>query len=1169
MKGDRALKIIADLFEAHLFQLKKEYHKAEQIIKETVDDVFIEKILPNMSIWLWTVSEQVERTGRSELLNRYEKEIAECTNYICQNWYKPDLNIWGEDSQQIHISNLGIAYGALNAIKRVSGDFTIQKHLTQIRDYVFEHGLSGGMLIRTTEWDEVSTDLLITVMPFGLFSPEDLVLVKAVKEIENRLVTNKGVFKYRGSVYECAVSTAWLAWYFFEKGDQEKVDYYLKVMEGIKTKHAIDKRLSETIKDIVLTYMKKEIELTDDIQILHRPYGNDNPYVPLTIERIPRDPEVGQEVRVRCRIWLKSQNKKKLQVYAVIKTINRQYEVLAKEHEKDNEVLWEASLGAFDFDEIVNYWFEVRENNNTLKQSKVYTFAPYQRNYVISMEVYGFDNKGVFWLRGKDALYEKDIYLGVSKACESSQLKFSFQKPNIIKNSDHNFLKVREQQNKIVLEYMDCSFVIQKFPFRLEILNASKETILKSYNQTVIQTLQWTENIEGNILSIYWNFYSPLEERFFGLGERYHKLEYRGEKLDCYVYNQYRDQGSRTYLPVPFYISSKGYGLWLNTAYYSQFDFASCFSDLLQIRCDINQSIPTLELEIFIGKPKEIIQNYTSLTGKPVLPPVWAFGPWMSSNNWDRDHIVREQVEKTNHYKIPATVLVIEQWSDEATYYIFNDAEYEVKLGGEYFIYEDFNFPEWGRWSDPKGLIDFLHENNLKVILWQVPIQKYLNRQRHSQKDRDEEYMLQNGYHVKKHDGTPYRIPEGWFKESLLMDFSNPEGLKWWFNKRKYLLDIGVDGFKTDGGEFVFGRDLQFSDGKRGDELRNLYPNDYIGAYYNFVTEYNKGDAITFSRAGYTGVQKFPAHWAGDERSTFEAFRNSLIAGLSSGMSGIPFWGWDLAGFNGDIPTAELYIRSAQMATFCPIMQYHAESKGEYNQDRTPWNIAERTGDYRVIEGYRFYANVRMNLLPYTFAQARKSSETGIPLMRALFIEYPDDYCCYEIFDQYMFGDDLLVAPIIKEGFEERKIYFPQGEWVNLWTNEVIKGPAWKRIYSSLMDIPVFIRRGAVFITNCDESLSLGSWVGNDVKQYKKPVIRLYLNDNIREEIIDHLNNKWFIQTSKIKNQWHINISGTTKAKVAIPISLLKNDELIFINGNIKFTVNDLLDKGNYFIFEI
>jgi alpha-glucosidase (family GH31 glycosyl hydrolase) len=272
---------------------------------------------------------------------------------------------------------------------------------------------------------------------------------------------------------------------------------------------------------------------------------------------------------------------------------------------------------------------------------------------------------------------------------------------------------------------------------------------------------------------------------------------------------------------------------------------------------------------------------------------------------------------------------------------------------------------------------------------------------------------------------------------------------------------------------------------------------------------------MTFSRAGYTGAQKYPAHWAGDERSTFDAFKRSLIAGLSAGLSGVIMWGWDLAGFNGDIPTPELFIRSAQMAAFCPIMQYHAESKAEFNQDRTPWNIAERTQDERAISGYRFYANVRMNLLPYIVEQAKHSTSEGVPLMRAMVLQCPDDPKTYSMFDQYFFGDKLLVAPIIQEGEERRNVYLPGEKWVNIFTKKVYKGGQDIEIDAPLMEIPVFQRNNSCIVTNVSkENKSLGTYVGNSVDSFTYPLLHIISGKTFAYVGFDHLNEEWRVKVT-------------------------------------------------------
>jgi len=560
----------------------------------------------------------------------------------------------------------------------------------------------------------------------------------------------------------------------------------------------------------------------------------------------------------------------------------------------------------------------------------------------------------------------------------------------------------------------------------------------------------------------------------YGLGERFNALNQYGNRLDQFVYNQYKDQGVRTYLPMPVFYTDAGWGMYLNSCSYSLFDFS--FLDKNGISLSVEANV--LSLEIFTGSIKRQIAQFVEQTGKPEMVPHWALGPWMSSNNWDSEAKIRRQVALNKKHKIPATVLVIEAWSDEATFYIFNDATYEENDGDTALTYSDFEFPDWGRWPDPKGLVAFLHDNDLACLLWQIPIIKQVTSLTHLQKNNDESAFIRNGYGVRNADGTPYRLPEGWFKDSLLLDFTNPEATKWWFEKRQYLLDdVGVDGFKTDGGECVFGNDLVFADGSTGLTMRNKYPNDYISAYYNFAQQ-NEG--MIFSRSGFTGAQSFPAHWAGDERSTWEAFKRSMLAGLSAGMSGIIFWGWDLAGFSGPIPGAELYIRSTQMACFCPIMQYHAESKAEHNQDRTPWNIAERAGDPRALDIYRYYANLRMSLMPYLVREAEHCVSTGTPLMRAMILDYQEDPEVGELWDQYFFGRDLLVAPIIHKGETSRSVYLPRGNWWHMFENTWFASG--KHVVEAGPEtIPVFIRADAVIPLAFDKDAMLGAAMPSDI----------------------------------------------------------------------------------------
>jgi alpha-glucosidase (family GH31 glycosyl hydrolase) len=428
-------------------------------------------------------------------------------------------------------------------------------------------------------------------------------------------------------------------------------------------------------------------------------------------------------------------------------------------------------------------------------------------------------------------------------------------------------------------------------------------------------------------------------------------------------------------------------------------------------------------------------------------------------------------------------------------------------------------------------MVEQLHEGGLKVLLWQIPIHKFLYGAVHEQRDRDEQVLLANGYAVKNSDGTPYTLPYNWFKDCHIVDFTNPQACGWWFAKRRYLVEeIGVDGFKTDGGEFVFGHDLQFHDGSTGREMRNLYPNLYVGSYYRFVQQHAPDGGITFSRAGYTGAQRYPLHWAGDERSTFAAFRSSVIAGLTSGMAGIPFWGWDLAGFHGDIPTAELFVRSAQMAAFCPVMQYHAETKGEFNQDRTPWNIADRTGDMDAIRLYKKVADLRMNLLPYIYREAIESSRSGKPIMRAMLLAFPDDPRCTEMISQYMFGDSLLVAPVMDEGATTKQVYFPEGSWLSLLGSHELAGPAAVTVRAELADIPVYIRQNSIVPLNLGRELRLCSHVGNRVDRYERLVFCVYVKTEARLRFEDDLGTELALAASRHGGMLLLEWSGAAEA---------------------------------------
>jgi alpha-glucosidase (family GH31 glycosyl hydrolase) len=556
------------------------------------------------------------------------------------------------------------------------------------------------------------------------------------------------------------------------------------------------------------------------------------------------------------------------------------------------------------------------------------------------------------------------------------------------------------------------------------------------------------------------------DDHIVGFGERFDSVDQRGRRLDAVVFEQYKGQGGRSYLPMPYALvigSDRSWGFHVATSRRVWFDVGATDTDRIGVEIDLDPgSPPDVRVHVFAGTPYEILRQFVESTGVPKPPPVWIFDPWISSNEWNTQARVLAEVEKSAEHGIPAGVIVIEAWSDESTFVAFRDAQYHPHQDGAPHQLTDFTFPPDGAWPDPKAMVDELHDRGMKVLLWQVPLLK-TNPQPQGQARLDRDVMVERGFAVKTADGRAYRNRGWWFPGALLPDWTNDRARRWWMEKRRYLLEgIGIDGFKTDGGEHAWGSDLRYADGTDGGTSNNLFPVRYVSAFHDFYEELGK-EAITFSRAGFTGTGAYPCHWAGDEDSTWEAFRASITAGITAGASGVFFWGWDIAGFSGEIPSAELYLRAAAMACFSPIMQYHSEYNHHRtpSNDRTPWNIAERTEDARVIPIFRKLARLRQRLVPYLEKQAHVSVEQRMPLMRGLFFDWPNDPQIWQVPYQYLLGEHLLVAPVTEQGVEQWAVYVPAGEWVDAWTKEPLRGPTMLTQSTPLDVIPVLIKAAA------------------------------------------------------------------------------------------------------------
>ena len=541
----------------------------------------------------------------------------------------------------------------------------------------------------------------------------------------------------------------------------------------------------------------------------------------------------------------------------------------------------------------------------------------------------------------------------------------------------------------------------------------------------------------------------------YGLGERFNGVNQKGKRVHGEVIEKFCHQGEISYCPVQFFMTDAGFGFFTDTKTVVDYAFEEEIS--ITLRKDHEGKYPKGFL--LTGSITEMLQEYITRTGAVRRIPRWSLGIWMSANRWHTEKEVLEQVEEAEKLEFPGSVLVVEAWSDEATFYRFN---------------------EHGEWPHPEKMIQTLKEKGIHTVLWQITVLKKMEKGKsHPVLKEDIEYAIKRDLCVKNQDGSLYRIPEEhWFSGSLLPDFSKKETRDWWFSKRQYLLDMGVDGFKTDGGEFVLTDEAEVEDGRTGKELRNAFAEDYIRAYEEFVGP----ERVLFSRAGYTGQQRFPIQWAGDQQSEWSELRGVLSAGLSAGLSGIVYWSFDIGGFAGPLPTAELYERATQLALFMPVMQWHSEpvggqfaellpSAGGIN-DRSPWNLARIYRDEEFLGNIRKLHNLRMNFLPYLAWEAERSAREGLPMARHLCLDYQEEPYnkCFE--REFLLGD-LLICPVVEEGMKEITVYLPKGKWYPVSSvlfgnvqeeKEVFyEGSTFYVLQVKEHGIPVFLKEGGMF----------------------------------------------------------------------------------------------------------
>jgi alpha-D-xyloside xylohydrolase len=560
------------------------------------------------------------------------------------------------------------------------------------------------------------------------------------------------------------------------------------------------------------------------------------------------------------------------------------------------------------------------------------------------------------------------------------------------------------------------SVIVTRDPVRFEFRDASGRLLTRTWNladtKAVVNTrptpFSFVRNASNLRRHIAASFNLSPDEKLFGCGESFTRLNKRGQKLVLWTHDAYSAQTPNMYKPVPFFMSSRGYGMFVHTSAPLTFDLGGSYDEAAVIYLgDV-----VLDLFFFIGSPKEILSEYTSLTGRAQVPPLWTFGLWMGRESYSSEDEVRDVAKKLREHEIPCDVIHLDTDWTEVPHRC------------------DFKFSE-SRFRDPERMISDLKDDGFRISLWQLP---YFNPN-----NELHEEVIKKEYAVLSGNGKPPI-------DDAVLDLSYPDAVSWYQEKLANLLKMGVGIFTADFGEAAPLSGIYH--GRRSSFLEhNLYPLRYNRAVAE-VTREITGNGVTYARSAWAGSQRYPLHWGGDPENTDGGMAGTLRGGLSLGLCGFSFWSHFTGGFAYQSPE-DLYRRWLAFGALTSHSRCHGTPPTE------PWEYGEKfTDDFRRI------VQLKYRLMPYVYAQARLASENGHPMLRTLFFEYPEDPTSWFIEDQYLFGADILVAPLMEDA-PEREVYLPPGLWTDYQTGEAYGGAGWHRIRAGEIPIVMLIKDGA------------------------------------------------------------------------------------------------------------
>ena len=579
-------------------------------------------------------------------------------------------------------------------------------------------------------------------------------------------------------------------------------------------------------------------------------------------------------------------------------------------------------------------------------------------------------------------------------------------------------VQIEETEEQVIYQTGSLKAVIDKAPSAYKMAFYEGDTFLTESSFRNLAYMQDTQTRKNYMLD---QLFLDVDEYVYGLGERFTPFVKNGQIVE--MWNE--DGGTASeiaYKNIPFYVTNKGYGVLVDNEGDVAYEIASEKVERIQFSVEGER----LDYYVISGKtPMGTVEKYTDLTGKPALPPAWSFGLWLTTSF-------------TTNYDEATTSSFIQGMADrQIPLHVFHFDCYWMDA------YEWCNF-EWdpATFPDPKGMLKRYHDRGLHICVW---INPYIGQKSCLFKEGKE-----HGYLVKKKDGSVWQT-DLWQPGMALVDFTNPDAVSWYQGKLKTLLDMGVDCFKTDFGERIPVKDIEYFDHSDPVKMHNYYTYLYNQTVFQLLErERGKGEAVLFARSATVGGQQFPAHWGGDCSASYVSMAETLRGGLSLSLGGFGFWSHDISGFESTAP-ADIYKRWCQFGLLSSHSRLHGSSSY-----RVPWLF-----DDEACEILKEFVNLKCRLMPSLYGQAVCSHKEGRPVLRPMFLDFPEDRACDTLDRQYMFGDSLLVAPIFKENGEVQ-YYLPEGTWYNLITGAEVAGGKWQKETHDYHSLPLMVRPNSI-----------------------------------------------------------------------------------------------------------